>query len=103
MALLSVESAKATESYQADALTRATSVVGCEQGYEALRESLLGDVFLVETLDEAHRRAKDAPTHARFVTLEGDVVQGNGIVVGGLAKAAGSWPSNARCVSLSQW
>ena len=79
---VSVESAKATESYQADALTRATSVVGCEQGYEALRESLLGDVFLVENLDEAHRSAKAAPTHARFVTLEGDVVQGNGIVVG---------------------
>ena len=33
----------------------------------------------MESLDEAHRSAKAAPTHARFVTVEGDVVQGNAL------------------------
>ena len=86
---VSVESAKAPEAYQVDGVTLATSVVGCDAEFDAMRASLLGDVFITETLAEAHAMAKAAPAFARFVTKSGDVVHGNGIVIGGAGEGGG--------------
>ncbi|MDX1488239.1 MAG: hypothetical protein R3268_08570, partial [Acidiferrobacterales bacterium] len=51
---------------------------------------LLHDVFLVDTLNEAHAQAKYASPSARFVTGTGEWVDGRGLLYGGSVEAGAS-------------
>ena len=86
---VSVESARSSSSDLTAGGRRAADIVGCEGAFVELKESLLQDIFVVDSFEEALALAKDAPNHARFVTTSGDVVQGNGVVVGGAGEGGG--------------
>jgi chromosome segregation protein len=60
--------------------------VRCEDAYSSLVQSLLSDYLLTETLESAFRvleEENDLPSHIRFVTLNGEVVEPGGVVLCG--------------------
>jgi chromosome segregation protein len=59
---------------------RADRLVQFDPPYAALVEFLLGRTYFVETLADALRYYAQAPGRARFVTLEGEVVERDGTV-----------------------
>lgn len=86
---VSIESAHGQSAPSATGCQLAKDLVGCEAQFEALKDSLLQDVYIVNSFQEGQELARSAPNHARFVTLDGDVVQGNGVVVGGAGEGGG--------------
>ncbi|MFU8857330.1 MAG: chromosome segregation protein SMC [Deferrisomatales bacterium] len=57
--------------------------------YEGLARCLLGDVFVVETLEQAVRLWEANGIRATLVTLEGETLSPEGVISGGTAGAAG--------------
>ncbi len=62
---------------------RAVEVVGCAPEHERLRNYLLADVFLCDTLARALALWARNPGERTFVSAEGEVVDKEGIVCGG--------------------
>ena len=83
-------------SVQQDALTVSNSVDGFlgiasdfvshNPGYEILRDSLLGNVLIVETIEHANQLAKRLNHNYKIVTLDGDVIHRGGVMSGGRSK-----------------
>jgi chromosome segregation protein len=57
--------------------------VRVKEGFAPLAEFLIGDVGIVDHLEEALRRIKKEKTFGTLVTLEGEVVERSGVVSGG--------------------
>ncbi|MBK7972277.1 MAG: AAA family ATPase [Deltaproteobacteria bacterium] len=63
-------------------LGRVRDLVQVEESYRTVVEELLGEAWVVETLDQAVS-AWEAGVRVPLVTLQGDIVQPSGIVLGG--------------------
>ncbi|NWF93335.1 MAG: chromosome segregation protein SMC [Syntrophaceae bacterium] len=57
--------------------------VRVKEGFAPLAEFLIGDVGVVERLEEALRQIKEEKAFGALVTLEGEVVERSGVVSGG--------------------
>jgi chromosome segregation protein len=64
-------------------LKKAHAVVHCDEALHPLVQRLLTGVYVVETLDQAMQLQTQLPCGYRIVTAEGDVVEGDGTVIGG--------------------
>jgi len=64
----------------------ASTLVSFEERYRAIIESLLGNVVITETLEQANRVARALGYRYRIVTLEGDIVNAGGSMTGGALK-----------------
>ena len=83
-------------SVQNDALTVSDSVKGYlgvasdfvdnDETYADLRDSLLGNVLIVETIENANTLAKRLNHAYKIVTLDGDVIHRGGVMSGGRSK-----------------
>ena len=70
-------------------LGRMSDLVSFADGYEAVGRRLLGGTVVVENLDRA-LRLHNAGVKDRLVTLDGDVVDEDGVVAGGSRDAQGA-------------
>jgi chromosome segregation protein len=70
-------------------LGRMVDLVGFADGYESVGKRLLGATVVVDDLSRALQLYRLGVTD-RLVTLEGDVVEGDGIVAGGSREAQGA-------------
>ena len=61
----------------------AADLVTCDESYRSIAEQLLGRTIVVRSLDDATRLARSVQYSARFVTLQGDVVNAGGSMTGG--------------------
>ena len=68
---------------QPGVLAIASDLVQTEQKYNAIKESLLGNVVVMQTLTEANKLAKELNLRYRIVTLEGDIIVPGGAITGG--------------------
>ncbi|GKU78594.1 chromosome segregation protein SMC [Paenibacillus sp. L3-i20] len=68
----------------------AADLVQCDERYQAIINSLLGNVMLAETLEQANRIASKCQYRYRIVTLEGDVVNAGGSMTGGSLQKKGA-------------
>ncbi|MED4582009.1 chromosome segregation protein SMC [Brevibacillus choshinensis] len=64
----------------------ASELVTFEDTYRPILESLLGNVIVTETLEQANRVARSLSYRYRVVTLEGDIVNAGGSMTGGALK-----------------
>ncbi|WP_379136419.1 chromosome segregation protein SMC [Paenibacillus sp. sgz500958] len=60
-----------------------SELVSCDDKYSGIVGSLLGNVVIAETLEQANRIAARCQYRYRVVTLEGDVVNAGGSMTGG--------------------
>jgi chromosome segregation protein len=70
-------------------LGRMTDLVEFAEGYQGVGKSLLADYVVVDTLDRAVALHQQG-VHQPLVTLDGDVVDGAGVVAGGSREAQGA-------------
>ncbi|WP_141500804.1 chromosome segregation protein SMC [Paenibacillus luteus] len=68
----------------------AADLVSSDSRYSAIVNSLLGNVLLAETLEQANRIASKCQYRYRVVTLEGDVVNAGGSMTGGSLQKKGA-------------
>lgn len=64
----------------------ASELVSFDPTYRPILESLLGNVIVTETLEQANRVARSLGYRYRIVTLEGDLVNAGGSMTGGALK-----------------
>lgn len=64
----------------------ASELVSFQETYRPIVESLLGNVIVTETLEQANRVARALNYRCRVVTLEGDIVNAGGSMTGGALK-----------------
>lgn len=64
----------------------ASELVSFEEKYRPILESLLGNVIVTQTLEEANKVARTLNYRYRVVTLEGDIVNAGGSMTGGALK-----------------
>ena len=64
----------------------ATDLVDYEDRFQGVINYLLGRVIITETMDDAIKYSKTIKNGARFVTLEGEVVNAGGAITGGKYK-----------------
>ncbi len=62
---------------------RASELIEFDLLYQPVVQSLLGNTIIVDNHENATKALGDLPSHTRFVTLNGEVFQGNGIVFAG--------------------
>ncbi len=68
----------------------ASELLNVADDFRAATRALLGQTFIVRDRASARRLVKDLPTHARVVTLRGEVFRGDGLIIAG--KSASSSP-----------
>ncbi|WP_168122282.1 chromosome segregation protein SMC [Paenibacillus sp. HB172176] len=68
----------------------AAELVECDELYQSIVNSLLGNVLLAENLEQANRIASRCSYRYRVVTLEGDVVNAGGSMTGGSLQKRGA-------------
>lgn len=61
----------------------ASDFVECEDVYDVLSKNLLGNVIVVDTIENANTLAKRLNYRFRVVTLDGDVIHQGGVMSGG--------------------
>ena len=66
---------------------RADQLVKSASGYPHLAEQLLRDTWIVESLDVAFELAAGEGRHARFVTLQGELLENNGTLYVGTVRS----------------
>ncbi|MCK9905476.1 hypothetical protein MXD63_36500, partial [Frankia sp. Cpl3] len=64
----------------------ASSLVSFDEQYRSIMESMLGNVIVTETLEQANRVARACGYRYRVVTLDGDIVNAGGSMTGGALK-----------------
>lgn len=64
----------------------AIDLIKYEPKYQAVIEYLLGDVLVSETLEQAQTLIKDNHDYIKVVTLTGELIDSNGVIVGGGSK-----------------
>lgn len=75
--------AQSTKGY----LGLACDFVGCEDAYQVLRDNLLGNVLLVDTIENASILAKRIAYRTKIVSLDGDVIHSGGVMSGGKSRS----------------
>ena len=81
----------------ADCLGVASSLINVSDDLRAAVQLLLGNTLIVRDRNAARRLMGDIPTHARIVTLRGEVFRGDGLVIAGKsATPSGSTLSRPR-------
>ncbi len=65
-------------------------LVGYDRQYDKVASYLLGDVVVVDNLDRALSLWREQKTQSTLVTLEGEVIDAQGVVTGGAREAATS-------------
>lgn len=73
-----------------DVIGRADRLVRCEAGYQPLLTELLGKTWIVGQLETARRLAVASPAGVQFLTMQGDLFSGVGLVQTGTLLAEGS-------------
>jgi len=73
-----------------DVIGRADRLIRCESMYQPLLTQLLGQTWIVGTLETAQRLALAAPGGIQFLTMQGDLLSGVGLVQTGTLLAEGS-------------
>jgi len=61
------------------------SEVRIKEGYASIVTCLLGDVFIADSLDAALAAWKESGGYRTFVTAEGEIIDGQGVMTGGSA------------------
>lgn len=61
----------------------ASELVNAPEEFRAAVNAMLGHTLIVQDRSVARRRIQDLPTHARVVTLRGEVFRGDGLIVAG--------------------
>jgi len=69
---------------------RVLDLINYDKKFQPAFEYLLGNVLIVKDLDTATKIIKNHPTYLRIATLEGELIDSNGIVQGGLSKIGGA-------------
>lgn len=64
----------------------ACNLVDCDEKYGDLRDRLLGNVLVIDTLENANEAAKMLNYQIKVVTLDGDIVHTGGSMTGGITK-----------------
>ncbi len=64
----------------------ANACVDCDEKYDVVKDRLLGNVAVVDTLENANECAKRFEYRVKIVTLDGDVVHTGGSMTGGRGK-----------------
>jgi chromosome segregation protein len=65
------------------------NVIQCREGFKPSIEKLLGDVVVVDSIQDALRLRVENPAWA-YVSLDGDVISRDGVLTGGSSEAADS-------------
>ncbi|XEC97075.1 chromosome segregation protein SMC [Paenibacillus tarimensis] len=68
----------------------AAELVSCDETYQSIINSLLGNVLIASNLEQANRIASRCQYRYRVVTLEGDVVNAGGSMTGGSLQKKGA-------------
>lgn len=66
----------------------ANECVDCDAKYDAVKNRLLGNVLVIDTLEHANECAKLLNYQVKIVTLDGDIVHSGGSMTGGTTKNA---------------
>lgn len=61
----------------------ASNLVESNQKYEVLKQFLLGNIIVVETIEDANKLGRVLSNRYMIVTLDGDVIRVGGVIVGG--------------------
>lgn len=64
----------------------ANHCVKCDEKYEAVRDRLLGNVVVMDSLENANECAKRLDYRVKIVTLDGEIVHAGGSMTGGRGK-----------------
>ncbi|MCF0105844.1 MAG: AAA family ATPase [Holdemanella sp.] len=64
----------------------ASELVECKDRYNTLRDRLLGNILVMDTLENANECAKQLKYQLNIVTLDGDIVHKGGSMTGGYVK-----------------
>jgi len=73
-----------------DCLGIASDLVNAPDDLRAAVQLMLGQTLVVRKRATARRLIKDLPTHARVVTLLGEVFRGDGLIIAGKSASAGA-------------
>ncbi len=76
------------KSNDADCIGLASELVNAPDELHAVVELLLGHTLIVRDRSSARRLLADLPTHARVVTLRGEVFRGDGLIIAGKTASA---------------
>ena len=68
----------------------AIDLIDCEDKYKNIMASLLGNVVVCKTLDDANKVSKSINNRYKIVTLQGDIVNAGGSITGGSLKLKNS-------------
>ena len=68
----------------------AIDLINCEDKYKNIMASLLGNVVVCKTLDDANKVSKSINNRYKIVTLGGDIVNAGGSITGGSLKLKNS-------------
>jgi len=68
----------------------AIDLIDCEDKYKNIMASLLGNVVVCKTLDDANKVSKTINNRYKIVTLQGDIVNAGGSITGGSLKLKNS-------------
>ena len=71
---------------QAGIIRRADGLTHVDARFEGLAEFLLGDTWVVETLDDALRLQRENGALCRFVTMQGELLESDGTVYFGVVR-----------------
>ena len=71
-------------------LAIAIDLIDCEEKYKNILASLLGNVIVCKTLDDANKVSKSINNRYKIVTLGGDIVNAGGSITGGSLKLKNS-------------
>ncbi|WP_297566492.1 AAA family ATPase [uncultured Faecalibaculum sp.] len=68
----------------------ASDLVTCDARYESVRDRLLGNIFVCDTLEHANETARRLKYKIKIVTRDGDIVHTGGSMTGGSQKQGSS-------------
>jgi chromosome segregation protein len=79
-----------TDPNNVDCLGVASELVNAPEDLRAAVQLMLGQTLIVRDRAAARQLMKDIPTHARVVTLSGEVFRGDGLIIAGKSASAGA-------------
>jgi len=75
---------------QEGVIGRGLDLINYDKKFQSALEHLLGNILIVKDLDTATKIIKKYPSYLRIATLEGELIDSNGIIQGGLSKIEGT-------------
>ncbi|MDD7281426.1 MAG: chromosome segregation protein SMC [Erysipelotrichaceae bacterium] len=68
----------------------ANECVDCKEKYNLVRDRLLGNILVIDNLENANECAKQLKYQVKIVTLDGDIVHAGGSMTGGFTRSQSS-------------